>query len=87
MSAITRFVSLGHMRKPSAFVILVAALLFAVSAAAQVTVLTRATVIDGTGAPPQQDITIVMEKRPHPRHGASAESSNPGRRHRSESRR
>ena len=33
----------------------------AVSAAAQVTVLTRATVIDGTGAPPQRDITIVME--------------------------
>ena len=49
------------MRKPSAFIILLAALLFAVSAAAQVTVLTRATIIDGTGAPPQKDITIVME--------------------------
>jgi imidazolonepropionase-like amidohydrolase len=36
-------------------------LLFAASAAAQVTVLTRATVIDGTGAPPQKDVTIVME--------------------------
>jgi imidazolonepropionase-like amidohydrolase len=30
-------------------------------AAAQVTALTRATVIDGTGAPPQKDVTIVME--------------------------
>jgi imidazolonepropionase-like amidohydrolase len=36
-------------------------LLFAASAAAQVTVLTRATVIDGTGVPPQKDVTIVME--------------------------
>ena len=49
------------MRKPSAFIIFLAALLFAVSAAAQVTVLTRAIIIDGTGAPPQKDITIVME--------------------------
>ena len=49
------------MGKPSAYIILVATLLFAASAAAQVTVLTRATVIDGTGALPQKDITIVME--------------------------
>ena len=49
------------MRRPSTFFILVAALLFAASAAAQVTVLTHATVIEGTGAPPQKDITIVME--------------------------
>jgi imidazolonepropionase-like amidohydrolase len=49
------------MRKPSAFIVLVSALLFAASAAAQVTVLTRANVIDGTGAPAQKDITIVME--------------------------
>jgi dihydroorotase-like cyclic amidohydrolase len=48
-------------RKSSTFMILVATLLFAVSAAAQVTVLTRATVIDGTGAPPQKDVSIVME--------------------------
>jgi imidazolonepropionase-like amidohydrolase len=40
----------------------VAALLSAVSAAAQVTVLTRATVVDGTGALPQKDITLVMEE-------------------------
>ena len=50
------------MGKPSAYIILVATLLFAASAAAQVTVLTRATVIDGTGTPPQREITIVMEK-------------------------
>jgi imidazolonepropionase-like amidohydrolase len=49
------------MGKPSAYIILAVALLFAASAAAQVTVLTRATVIDGTGALPQKDITIVME--------------------------
>jgi imidazolonepropionase-like amidohydrolase len=49
------------MRKSSAVIILVCALLFAASATAQVTVLTRATVIDGTGAPPQKDVTIVME--------------------------
>ena len=49
------------MRKPSTFIILLVALLFAVSAAAQVTVLTRATIIDGTGTAPRQDTTIVME--------------------------
>jgi len=51
------------MRKPSILIIfiLAAALLFAVSAAAQVIVLTRATVIDGTGAPPEKDMTIVIE--------------------------
>jgi imidazolonepropionase-like amidohydrolase len=47
--------------KPSAYIILAVALLFEASATAQVTVLTRATVIDGTGALPQKDITIVME--------------------------
>jgi len=41
--------------------ILAAALLFAVSASAQVTVLTHATLIDGTGAAPQNDATLVME--------------------------
>src|ERR671923_759162 len=51
----------GHMRRATTFILLVATLLFAASAAAQVTVLTRATVIDGTGAQPQKDITIVME--------------------------
>ena len=40
---------------------LAAALLFAGSAAAQVTALTHATVIDGTGAAAQSDVTIVME--------------------------
>ena len=42
-------------------IVLAATLLFVASAAAQVTVLTHATVIDGTGAAPQRDITIVME--------------------------
>jgi imidazolonepropionase-like amidohydrolase len=49
------------MRRATTFILLVAMLLFAASAAAQVTVLTRATVMDGTGAPPQKEITIVME--------------------------
>ena len=38
-----------------------AALLFPVRAMAQIMVLTRATVVDGTGAGPQKDFTIVME--------------------------
>ncbi|MGH7832883.1 MAG: amidohydrolase family protein, partial [Candidatus Binatia bacterium] len=41
--------------------ILAAALLLAESAAAQVIVLSRATLIDGTGAAPRKDVTIVME--------------------------
>ncbi|MGH9198325.1 MAG: amidohydrolase family protein, partial [Acidimicrobiia bacterium] len=51
------------MRKPSILIIFImaAALLFAVSVSAQVIVLTRATVVDGTGAGPQKDVTIVME--------------------------
>ena len=39
----------------------VAALLAATGSAAQVTALTHATVIDGTGAPPLKDYTIVMQ--------------------------
>jgi imidazolonepropionase-like amidohydrolase len=42
-------------------VIVTMALLFTGSAEPQVTALTRATVIDGTGAQPQKDLTIVME--------------------------
>ena len=51
------------MREPRILIVLVlaAALLFAVSAAAQVIVLTRATVVDGTGAGPQKDFTIIIE--------------------------
>jgi len=45
----------------SLLVLLAAVLLFAPGAAAQVTVLTHATVIDGTGAAAQPDVTIVME--------------------------
>jgi imidazolonepropionase-like amidohydrolase len=41
--------------------ILVAALFFTASATAQVTVLTHAIVIDGTGSGPQKDVTIVIE--------------------------
>ena len=49
------------MRKTSTLIILAAALLFTASINAQVTVLTHATVIDGAGAAPQKDVTIVME--------------------------
>ena len=41
---------------------LVAAALLGTSAAAQVTILTNATVIDGTGSPPQANVTIVIER-------------------------
>jgi imidazolonepropionase-like amidohydrolase len=51
------------MREPRILIVFIvaAALLFAASATAQVIVLTRATVIDGTGAGAQKDFTIVME--------------------------
>ena len=49
------------MRWTSTLGILAAALLLTTSATAQVNVLTHATVIDGTGAGPQKDVTIVME--------------------------
>jgi imidazolonepropionase-like amidohydrolase len=49
------------MRRASTLIILAAALLFTASATAQVIVLTHATVVDGTGAGPQKDVTIVME--------------------------
>jgi imidazolonepropionase-like amidohydrolase len=49
------------MRKTSTLIILAAALLFTASINAQVTVLTHVTVVDGAGAAPQKDVTIVME--------------------------
>jgi imidazolonepropionase-like amidohydrolase len=49
------------MGKTSRLVILTTALWLATSAAAQVTALTHATVIDGTGAAAQRDVTILME--------------------------
>ena len=50
------------MREPRILIVLiVAALLFAVSAPAQVIVLTRATGIDGSGAGAQKDFTLAME--------------------------
>ena len=47
--------------RANVLVVFVAALLVSGSAAAQTTALTHATVIDGTGAAPQPDVTIVME--------------------------
>jgi imidazolonepropionase-like amidohydrolase len=47
--------------RASALLILAASVLFSAGAAAQVTVLTHATLIDGTGAPAQRDVTIVIE--------------------------
>jgi imidazolonepropionase-like amidohydrolase len=49
------------MKKISKLIVLSATLIFAASAGAQVTALTHATVIDGTGAGPQKDVTVVME--------------------------
>src|SRR5262245_50662005 len=49
------------MMKSSACMTLAALLLLAASARAQVTVLTNATVIDGSGTPPQNDLVIVIE--------------------------
>jgi imidazolonepropionase-like amidohydrolase len=47
--------------RASALLILAASVLFSTGAAAQVTVLTHATIIDGTGALAQRDVTIVIE--------------------------
>ena len=49
------------MRRISILPVLTALLLLAANARAQVTVLTRATVIDGTGAGPQKDVTLILE--------------------------
>lgn len=49
------------MRRTNTLGILAATLLFTASATAQVTVLTHATVIDGTGTGPQKDVTLVIE--------------------------
>jgi hypothetical protein len=49
------------MKRASIPVVFAAATLLSGSAAAQTTVLTHATLIDGTGAAPQRDVTIVME--------------------------
>jgi imidazolonepropionase-like amidohydrolase len=49
------------MKSAGGWALLVAVLCLAPAAAAQVTVLTHATVIDGRGGAPQQDVTIVME--------------------------
>src|SRR5918996_3018971 len=54
-----------------------AVLLLAPAAEAQVTVLTRATVIDGTGTGPQKNITIVMENGRIRDLGPSAKTSTP----------
>ena len=43
------------------FAALAAALLCSASAIAQPIILTNATLIDGTGAPPQPGVTIVMD--------------------------
>jgi imidazolonepropionase-like amidohydrolase len=49
------------MRTTIGFVVLAAITLFTNGATAQVTVLTHAIVVDGTGAGPQKDVTIVIE--------------------------
>jgi imidazolonepropionase-like amidohydrolase len=54
-----------------------AVLLFAASARAQVTVLTRATMIDGSGAGPQKDTTIVLENGRIREVGPASKLSNP----------
>ncbi|HET7252962.1 MAG TPA: hypothetical protein VFJ46_04275, partial [Xanthobacteraceae bacterium] len=47
--------------RANVLVVLAAAVLVSASAAAQTTALTHATMIDGSGAAPQRDVTIVME--------------------------
>ena len=49
------------MKRAITLVLLAAALLFAASVRAQPAVLTHATVLDGTGAVPQKDVSIILE--------------------------
>jgi imidazolonepropionase-like amidohydrolase len=49
------------MRWINCLVVLPALLFFTTTATGQVTILTHATVIDGTGAAPQKDVTLVLE--------------------------
>src|SRR5262245_35483840 len=53
--------SRGNLMRAYRLLALAAAVLFCDSAAAQVTVLRNATLIDGSGAPPQSNVTIVMD--------------------------
>jgi imidazolonepropionase-like amidohydrolase len=64
------------MTRPS-IALSLAVLLFAASARAQVTVLTRATMIDGSGAGPQKDTTIVLENGRIREVGPASKLSNP----------
>jgi imidazolonepropionase-like amidohydrolase len=61
----------------TSIVLSLAVLLFAASARAQVTVLTRATMIDGSGAGPQKDTTIVLENGRIREIGRASKLSNP----------
>ena len=65
------------MKGANTLLILAAALLFTEAATAQVTVLSHATVIDGTGADPQSDVTIVMENGPIREMGPSSKIPSP----------
>ena len=71
------------MRRIIALTILGALLSLAASAAAQVTILNHATVIDGTGSSPQNDVTIVMENGRIRDIGPSSKVSTASRRYRS----
>src|SRR4029078_9224248 len=51
----------GGMMRANVLVVFAVATFVSGNAAAQTTALTHATVIDGTGAAPQTDVTIVME--------------------------
>src|SRR5438093_6803631 len=53
--------SMGATMRISAFAVFIATALCVSSAAAQVTVLRGATLIDGTGTAPQSNVTIVIE--------------------------
>jgi imidazolonepropionase-like amidohydrolase len=65
------------MKTSITLIISAAALLFATSAMSQVTVLTHATVVDGTGAGPQKDVTIVIENGRIRDMGPSAKTPSP----------
>lgn len=61
MASLLSFVDGSDVRRSISFLVFVGLLLFPIIASAQVTVLSRAALIDGTGGPPQKEFTIVME--------------------------
>lgn len=79
MASLLSFVDGSGGRRSISFLIFLGLALLPIIATAQVTVLSRATLIDGTGGPPQKEFTIVMEGGRICDMGASSKITTPAR--------